>query len=434
MTDPHRPIYHLMPERNWMNDPNGLIQWNGVYHAFYQHNPYGALWGNMSWGHARSTDLIHWEHLPLAIVQDPDGADANGCFSGAMVVHEGVPTMVYTGVRGPEERCCIAWPTDDELIGWRKHPGNPVVPETPVGVPTTIFRDHTLWREGDTWYMGVGSGIEGQGGAVLLYRSTDLLAWEYLHPLAIEQPELNASGQLDSTGWECPDFCFVDDEPILIACDWNGDPLDVSWWRGSVADHRFHAACKGRVDYGDCLYAPQTFRSEDGRRLFFGWMREMRSDADQVAAGWSGVMSLPREMRGLEDGTVAFRPAAEVDGLRGAHHQNETGSDDISTSAACEVVFSTPNTFSVSWDSGCALQWDGHSLTLHARDEQFSAALREHIAEIRVFIDHSLVEVYANDRVCMSTRIYADASSWDTMKLESTAPINVDVWTIASIW
>lgn len=432
MTDPHRPTYHLMPERNWMNDPNGLIQWNGVYHAFYQYNPYGALWGNMSWGHARSTDLIHWEQLPLAIVQDPDGADADGCFSGAMVVHDGVPTMVYTGVRGPQERCCLAWPTDDDLIGWRKHPGNPVIPETPEGLAITIFRDHTLWREGDVWYMGIGSGIEGQGGAVLLYRSTDLLEWEYLHPLAIEQPELNASGNLLSTGWECPDFCFIDDQPVLIACEWDVDPIDVCWWRGAMQEHRFMATSKGRVDFGDCLYAPQTFRAEDGRRLFFGWMREMRSDADQLAAGWSGVMSLPREMYLLDDGSVAFRPAAEVEALRGDHRRIESADVEVATSASCEVGVQASTPFALEWSNDCTLVWDGATLTLNARGESFPASLSADAVDLRVFIDHSLIEVFANDCVCISTRVYTD--TWDNMKVASSAPITIDVWDIPTIW
>ncbi|MCA9834651.1 MAG: glycoside hydrolase family 32 protein [Thermomicrobiales bacterium] len=437
MTDPHRPVYHLMPERNWMNDPNGLVQVDGVFHAFYQHNPYGALWGNMSWGHARSRDLIHWEHLSIAIRQDPDGPDASGCFSGAIVNHGGVPTMVYTGVRGDDELCCVAWPEDDELIAWRKYADNPVIKHTPQDVATTIFRDHTLWRDGDFWYMGVGSGIEGRGGAVLLYRSTDLIDWEYLHPLIVEQPELNPESALISTGWECPDFFFVGEEPALIVCEWDGDPVAVSWYRGEYGDQRFHAVSKGVVDYGDCLYAPQTFRSEDGGRLFFGWMREKRSDDEQVAAGWSGVFSLPREVIFHEDGSLGFVPAAEVMGLRGDAQHYMVSDGGVSTSAACEIEVAATIPVELSWPNECIINWDGEILRVQARDEEFAAPLNGPLASdasLRIFIDHSLVEAFLGDRIALSTRVYREDACWDEATVKADEGTEITVWGIASIW
>src|SRR5699024_8819003 len=106
------------PPANWMNDPNGLIQYRGLYHLFYQHNPNGALWGTMHWGHAVSTDLVHWRHLPIALAPDPDGPDADGCYSGVVVVHDGIPTLVYTGVRGKDQLACLATSADVDLATW----------------------------------------------------------------------------------------------------------------------------------------------------------------------------------------------------------------------------------------------------------------------------------------------------------------------------
>ncbi len=441
MHDPHRPVYHLMPPANWMNDPNGLIQYNGVYHVFYQHNPYGPLWGNMSWGHARSTDLVHWEHLPLAITPDPGGPDADGCYSGAIVVHEGVPTMVYTGVRKPDELACLAFPEDEDLATWRKFEGNPVIPGTPPDVPVTILRDHTLWREGDTWYMGIGSGLAGEGGAVLLYQSTDLRNWRYLHPLAVEQPELNEGGRNISTGWECPDFFFQKGEPVLLACEWDGDPISSAWWRGKMTDCRFTATNKGFTDDGDALYAPQTFLTEDNRRLFFGWLREMRADAEQVAAGWSGVMGLPREVLLRNDGTLAFRPAAEMELLRGESENHRLTAGSFRTSAACEVLISCSTVpgagFQVWWDEAIGIRWDGSNLHLFAGDRTMSAGIPGDPLEdftLRIFIDHSVVEVYLSDRIVMSTRVYVAEPAWEECLVDGDVELDVTVWQIGSIW
>src|SRR4030042_175472 len=100
----HRPGFHFLPEKNWMNDPNGLIQWKGQYHLFYQYNPNGPFHGTIHWGHAVSQDLVHWQYLPLALTPTPGGPDAAGCFSGCAVDDEGVPTFVYTGIH-PQTVC-----------------------------------------------------------------------------------------------------------------------------------------------------------------------------------------------------------------------------------------------------------------------------------------------------------------------------------------
>src|SRR5579871_1584310 len=195
--DPHRPRYHFMPPANWMNDPNGPIYVDGRYHLFYQHNPRAAawgdydnsvpaappppdvVWGSMHWGHAVSTDLVNWRHLPIALTPTPDGPDKNGCFSGCAVIHEGVPTLLYTGV-SPECQCLAV--SHDGLLTWQKDARNPVIAGPPAGWTRTDFRDPCVWQEGDEWLMLIGTGIKDVGGAALLYRSDDLIHWRYLHP------------------------------------------------------------------------------------------------------------------------------------------------------------------------------------------------------------------------------------------------------------
>ena len=183
--DPHRPQYHFLPKANWVNDPNGPIFWKGYHHLFYQYSstiyPQGPKW----WGHARSKDMVYWEHLPMALAPTPGGPDKDGCWSGSAFINNGVPTLVYTGVF-PQVQCLAT--SDDDMTTWKKFSGNPVVGAPPAGLAVTGFRDPSIWREGDSWLMTVGSGFQGQGGAVLLYGSKDLAHWDYLHPLCSAPP------------------------------------------------------------------------------------------------------------------------------------------------------------------------------------------------------------------------------------------------------
>lgn len=456
-----RPTYHLMPERNWMNDPNGLIQVNGVYHVFYQYNPNGAFWGSMHWGHATSTDLVHWTHQPIALAPDPDGPDADGCFSGAAVVHKGVPTLVYTGVRGKDELPCLAFPLDQDLTTWGKHPGNPVMESTPPGISTTIFRDHTLWRNPDTgeWNMGIGSGLEGQGGALLTFSSPDLETWRYIHPAIVEDARLNPDESLLSTGWECPDLFFIDGSPIFIACDWDDDPISVSYWTGDWTDDRMHPTHKGIVDAGGSLYAPQSFTDENDRRLLFGWLRERWSAERQLEAGWSGVMSLPRVITSSPDGTLAFRVADEIQTLREAHASQglvsgTIATDDIDT-RSCEVQLtanewpSGPFSLRIGTDEHAVIQWNParSEITIDTRSASVdpdvigdiaSAKLEGESPEqfsLRVFVDHSVIEVYLCDRLAMAVRVYPENDSVPELALEGTVPDgHVEVWQMGSAW
>src|ERR1051326_6217456 len=116
-----------------MNDPNGLVQWHGRVHLFYQHNPAGPVRERIAWGHASSADLWTWEDHPLALEPDPSGPDRDGCFSGCAVVADGCPHLLYTGVNGPHQLPCLAEAADQELIRWTRDPGNPVIASPPPG-------------------------------------------------------------------------------------------------------------------------------------------------------------------------------------------------------------------------------------------------------------------------------------------------------------
>jgi beta-fructofuranosidase len=329
--DPLRPEYHLMPPHNWMNDPNGPIWWKGEYHLFYQLNPHGAVWGAMHWGHAISPDMIHWRHEPIALAPTPGGPDSEGCFSGSAVVFEGKPTFIYTGVQNAppseitlrdgndklRETQMLATAEDGKLLHWKKLE-KPIIAAPPPGMVVTGFRDPCPWREGDTWYLGIGSGERGVGGCVLLYRSKDLRQWEYIHKLAQGKPNGKVAVNPCDSGemWECPDFFALDGHHVLLYSSEN----KVFWTTGEydTREHVYLPIRTGVLDQAGAYYAPKSFVAADGRRILWGWIRETRPEAQFAAAGWAGVMSLPRVLTVNRDGQLEMNPAAECEKLRGA--------------------------------------------------------------------------------------------------------------------
>jgi beta-fructofuranosidase len=459
-SDPHRPRYHFLPPSNWMNDPNGLSQWDGQYHLFYQHNPLAARAGVIHWGHAVSADLAHWADLPIALSPTPGGPDADGCWSGCIVNNGGVPTMLYTGVRNGEQRPCLAT-SDDGLLTWRKHPGNPVIAAPPTGVDAVDFRDHCVWQVGESWYQLIGGKIDGVGGVALLYRSRDLIEWEYLHPLCVgDQAETGAI-------WECPDFFPLGDKHVLLI---SPIPLRKTLYMvGTYADHRFTPERVGLVDAGGHFYAPQSMRDTQGRRLIWGWLWEGRDESAQLVAGWAGVMSLPRVLALLPDGMVGFAPAPELESLRERHRGwrdlqltpaaanvlAEVQSDTLEISAEFALNDATAFGLDVRCSADRAertrivydrmrqhLEIDRRQSSANPADQRdsYGGTLTLEDGEpliLRVFVDRSVVEVFANGRLCLTSRVYPSETSLGVALFAHGGSVDVpaiDVWNIRSIW
>ncbi len=294
--DPLRPGYHFMAPAYWMNDPIGPIYYKNSYHLFYQHNPFGSEWGNMSWGHALSEDLVHWEHLPIALTPTPDGVDKDGVFSGSTVINNGVPTIIYTGV-WPEVQCIAH--SFDNMLSWQKFEDNPVISKPPLN-NLTAFRDPFVWEEGNEWFMLVGAGIKNTGGTALLYRSKDLHDWEYLHPLC------DGPGKI----WECPIFFPLGQKHILIVSTEDA----VQYALGNYIDHMFYPERWNKMDFGGVkgFYAPNTLLDPNGRRIMWGWIQ----GGGSPGYPWQGMLTIPRELSLGSDGILEFRPVKELQALR----------------------------------------------------------------------------------------------------------------------
>ncbi len=454
--DALRPRYHFLPPSNWMNDPNGFIQWKGKWHLFYQCNPYGPLWANMHWGHASSDDLVTWSDLPIALTPTPGGADETGCFSGCAVDADGVPTFFYTGTRGEKHEIqtqCMAT-SDDSLVEWTKYPGNPVLGEVPaVSGQTRNFRDPFVWKEGDTWYMAVGSQI-GDVGAAFLYRSQNLTDWEYLNPLMVGEPRHGII-------WECPNFFKLGDQWVLIISSHLGITTgSVIYFVGKYENFRFTPTSEGVLDYAQ-LYAPLSTVDDQGRRVLIGWLRETRSAREMERAGWSGVQSIPRVLGVDAAGRLTMTPIPEIEKIRGAH-QHFSGAAVKAHFAELaldiEAEFTPPET----GECGLSLVYQPEAkervefaydranqqlAVRHVLIDQYGLAKAQtqtmphelapgEALELRVFLDGSAIELIANGRTSLATRVYPLGHveiSVETLGANDSLRA-LDIWEMPSIW
>ena len=287
-----------------MNDPNGLIEIDGVVHLFYQYNPHAPVWHAPHWGHATSSDLVSWADRPIALRPD-SRFDSAGCFSGCCVLIDGTPTIFYTGVvdlgHRLHERVLRATSTDG-LVTWHKD-DLPMVDGGPPGIPVTGFRDPSVWHDGTSWRMIVGSGTAA-GGMILQYRSPDGAVWHETEPLLTAGDLVGDHGFLGDM-WECPQVVQMDGSDVLLVSVHRGAPSHVVGFVGTLVGERFIVSTSRRIDAGPSLYAPQVLIGPDRDPRLFGWLRE---DPTTVAHGWSGAMSLPRAL--VLDGDRLLTPLA----------------------------------------------------------------------------------------------------------------------------
>jgi beta-fructofuranosidase len=438
--DPQRPVYHFVAPKNWMNDPNGLIQFKGEYHLFYQYTPDSPSSGAKYWGHAFSRDMVHWKDLPIALSPDAP-QDKGGVWSGCIVNNAGTATAVYTGV-DPQVQCIA---TSKDLLAWEKPATNPVIPGPPAGLRVSGFRDPCVWKDGADWYAVVGSGVPDGGGMILLYHSTDLRKWDYLHPAFVG--DKNKTGDM----WECPNFYRLGKKWVLMV-----STLGESYhFIGEFADGKFAAESEGWTDRGGALYAPLSFTDEKGRRIMFGWLWEQRGNAEKY--GWQGAQSLPRVITLGDDGLLRYAPAPEVETLRG----KRTRVKDVAVSPEGQGYLGAVKGDALEIDarlsSGSAdretrIVFDAKAGILSidrsrasadptAARELRSAPLKLAPGEdlnLRIFVDRSVLEVYANGRTCLTSRIYpsrADSLGVDAFAEGGPAKIvSLDAWTMKPIW
>jgi beta-fructofuranosidase len=444
-----------------MNDPNGPLFWNGNYHIFFQYNPNAAVWGDMHWNHAISPDMVHWKHLPIALAPTPGGPDQDGCFSGSAVVHKGVATFLYTGVRTVPvseatlrdgthnflETQCMATSSDPQLLTWNKLAAPVLLP--PHNPNLAGFRDPFLWQAGNSWYMGVGSGQRGVGGCVLLYQSSDLHHWEPLRtPLASGRRNGNHSSNPVDTAemWECPDFFPLGKRHLFFY----STERKVFWQSGELdrKELAFHSEKNGLPDYGD-FYAPKSQLAPDGRRILWGWVPESRPQAEFSAAGWAGCMSLPRVLSLDADGNLEIHFARELESLRNtpwslpvsiasaAERRDALAKFQLAEPAAEISLLFTEQPFELHLTCGgspyFSIVFDPQTKPreIQIADRPIPLLPRTNVDhQLHLFLDASVLESILDNSIALTTRLYRTPNSPLALSLSGAA----DVVSSLTIW
>jgi beta-fructofuranosidase len=445
--DPAHPIFHVTSPAQWINDPNGPIYYKGFYHLFYQLHPFSDGSGPKYWGHVRSRDLAMWEYLPIALAPSEEAGEAE-IWSGCCTINgRREPMIFYTSV-GPgkpafdhaEQWAAIG---DDDLIHWKKSPLNPVLPEAVNGA-TKIYdwRDPFIFHDGKKTFLVAGGHLEKQGhAAVNIYEAhnPELTKWTYRGALFdLPDPKTPTA--------ECPNFFKLGNQWVLFVSPYG----KVQYFVGDfdAVTCRFRPRTNGMLDYGASFYAPNTMQAPDGRRITWGWVNGFPG-----GHGWNGCLSLPRLLSLSREGQLLQNPAPQLNRLRGKliewrnlHLDSHNTALPLPKTNAMEIqlelTLNTESLIDIKLKSG-AKDAQPIYITFNRTDLAVMDARAPLEAEagrklsLRIFIDRSVLEVFANETVCV-TKVIPPLDSNATLELRAfedpaTAKL-VRAWPMQTIW
>ncbi|MCA0991950.1 GH32 C-terminal domain-containing protein [Guptibacillus hwajinpoensis] len=454
----YRSQFHYTPEKNWMNDPNGLVYHNGEYHVFYQYNPTGISWGPMNWGHAVSTDLVNWERLPTALEEDENGF----IWSGSVVVDEdntagfGKDAMVamFTHEKGGNQSQSLAY-SNDNGRSWQKYAGNPVLTNLDQ---FSVFRDpKVFWHEASNqWVMLLAVEDQFQKQFVRIYHSKNMKDWTFASDFGENQ------GSHEGV-WEVPDLfpLPVDGDPqntkwVMQVSLSKGAPAGgsgVQYFIGDFDGTNFRndnlASTVLYADYGADYYAPLTFNHvPDGRRIAMGWMNNWEYGQAIPTSIWRSKLTVPKELslKSISDLGVRLvqNPVSELQSLRGeeSYWTNEIvvpgenllsdmKGDTLEIVAEFQTEQSTAKEFGfnvrVGRDEFTEVSYNITNATLSldrskSGDTSFSQSFAakheaimmpsEGVVTLHLLVDRSSIEVFGNDgQVVFSDQIFPHLTS-----------------------
>ena len=482
----YRPQFHFTPESNWMNDPNGLVYFNGEYHLFYQYHPDSTTWGPMHWGHAVSKDLLHWEHLPVALAPDQNGM----IFSGSAVVDwedttgffNGEPGLVAIFTHSEEDgeanlttqSQSLAYSKDNGRT-WIKYKGNPVLSDSSI----IDFRDpKVFWHDqSNHWVM-----VLAAGNCINIYASSNLINWTFSSSFGTREGSHQGV-------WECPDLFElpVDHDSknkkwvmiVSIGDDPNYD--EGSRTQYFIGDFNGHTFINNNlpdkilwVDYGRDNYAGVTWSdipANDGRRIIIGWMSNWRYANQTPTEAWRSAMTIPRELslQTTKQGVRLFQqPIAEIHKLRKMVTKVQSGLIsgyqqvcDVGKGSTLEVdlSFERQNSSHIglvlrtSEKEKTVIGFDDREKKIYI-DRRHSGADHFHhdfggihsanfspldeMVEMKIFIDNSSIEVFCNDGEVVITDLIFPIGEIDHFEIfaeDGTVQLNhMNVYHLNSVW
>lgn len=472
----YRPAFHFTPDKNWMNDPNGLVYYEGEYHLFYQYNPYGNTWGHMSWGHAVSKDLLHWEHLPVALEEYPDPVtgDSTMIFSGTALVDknntsglcQGKDCMIaiYTSNvhkdnQGLTQHQSLAY-SNDKGRTWKRYDKNPI-----LDIKRKDFRDpKVFWYEPQQkWLMAT---VIPDLYKVRFYESKNLLEWT----------QLSEFGPLGDTTriWECPDLFELPIEDNPGKTKWvlslsGGHPqgpkfVGMQYFVGQFDGTTFTANDPKQspfyLDHGKDFYAGIIYNNipkEDGRTIMIGWVNNWTYGNQIPTSPWRSAMSLPRKLslKEMENGIRLIQtPVTEAKSLR-----TEMITDSVASEAVAEIELELDT--EQSEEMGLKLfKSDGEETIIgyRAKDQVLfldrkksgNVSFNPNFASIEevslkpingkiklhIFIDQSIIEVFANDgEATIADYAFPEKNNYkiETYSKGGKTP-EFKLWKLKSVW
>ena len=480
----YRPRFHVTPEENWMNDPNGLVFHKGEYHLFFQHQPAVPFFCTMYWGHAVSRDLVHWQHLPVALTPDPLLGQV---YSGSAVVDHNNTSGLCHGPAPDEQACMVALFThhggkdhsEKQSLAFSNDAGRTLMPYTgnPV-LPNPGLRDFrdpkVFWHEPtQRWIM-----VLAARDRVRFFGSNDLILWDYLS-------EFGPAGTIPGV-WECPDLFELSVNGIpeetrwVLEVDYNQGILigesGGQYFVGDFDGTRFttEQAVSRRVDFGADFYASQSWSdAPDGRRIWIAWMNNWQYALFLPTSPWRGAMTVPRDVHLVSRGNsivLAQQPAAELEALRhcrifSTRERLIQGESDLLATVTGETLelvatvqvnradrFGLRLRVDEDTNQATVVGYDAFEKTLfidRSRSGKIfstsfsprqSAPLHPEgdFIDLRILVDSSSVEVFAdNGTVVLTDLIFPDPGSQGLQIYTEGGPAivrSLDVFLLKSIW
>ncbi|NHC40528.1 glycoside hydrolase [Bacillus sp. MM2020_1] len=491
--DRYRPQYHFIAPEHWMNEPHAPFYYNGKYHLFYQNNPQGPYWHQIHWGHSVSEDMVHWKDEPIALAPDGNSVAPDGVWSGGSTVDaNGNPVLFFTAgddKKVPNQMTGLATskdPGDPDLKEWSMYE-KPVTVQAP-NLPAKEgevwygqFRDPYVWKDGDTWYQLVGSGIKGAGGTALLYTSKNLKDWEYKKPLLVGNYKQNPkTGQV----WELPVFLPLGkdvngiEKYVFFINPWfdGYSPHNVKYvwyWIGTwdkeklefVPDH----TDPKQFDYGEHFTGPSGMVDGKGRSILFSIAQDRRTEQQHYDAGWAHNAGLPLELSLNSEGGLGIKPITELSSLRkkelvSIKNENTDKANELLTNvkgdlleiqleinpaSAKQVGLKARKSANGEEETLLFFDVEKQSLNIDRNKSSLDPDIQKGIQggelkigkenlKLHIYLDRSMIEAYANGKKSITSRVYPTLS--DALGLElwsnggNAKVVSMKVWEMGSAY